>query len=279
VSGRTLQQTRGWIGSVLLWSVAAIAVFVPLWIIVINSFKPLGEASALGIELPAQWQIAENYGIVITEGDLLGGLRNTLLITIPSVIAVVVLGAMASWVFARSRHQSISLLYYLCISGILVPPALVVSVLLLKALAIQGTHLGIVLFYIGTNLSFGIFLTTGFVKTVPVELEEAARIDGAGPFKVFSRIIFPLLGPVLATDAFIVVLGLWNDFFYPFFMIPGSANRTLTLGLYNFVNRDRHETNWNLVFADIVLVSLPLIVVFVVAQRRIIAGLMGTTHK
>jgi raffinose/stachyose/melibiose transport system permease protein len=112
-----------------------------------------------------------------------------------------------------------------------------------------------------------------------MELEEAARIDGAGPFRLFVQIILPVLTPVLATEAFIVVLGLWNDFLCPFFMLPGSQNRTLTLGLYNVANRDRHEINWNLVFADIVLVSIPMIIVFLVAQRRIVSGLMGTTHK
>jgi raffinose/stachyose/melibiose transport system permease protein len=265
--------------SALVWLAAILTVGVPLWIIVINSVKPLGEASAVGVDLPTVWQGVENYGIVVNEGELVKGFGNTLLLVIPSVIGVVLLGAMASWVFARSRHHAVSVLYYICISGILIPPAIVVSVLLLKALAVQGTHIGVILFYLGTNLSLGIFLTTGFVKTVPMELEEAARIDGAGPFRVFVQIILPLLTPVLATEAFIVVLGLWNDFLYPFFMLPGSQNRTLTLGLYNFANRDRHELNWNLVFADIVLVSIPMVVVFLVAQRRIVSGLMGTTHK
>ncbi len=261
----------------LLIAFALVAVGLPVWIVLVNSVKSIGEANQLGLDFPTEWRLLENFGTVIDQGRVGLGLRNTLLVTIPSVVGIVVLGGFASWVFARSKSRSVSLLYFLTISGILVPPAVVTSIQVLKALSLYGTPLALIVFYMGVFMSFGVFLITGFVKTIPVELEEAARIDGAGSFTVFTRIIAPLLSPVLVTTSFILVLSIWNDFFYPFFILQGNEQRTLTLGLFNFVSGYQYQIRWNLVFADVVLVSLPLIGLFVLVQRRIMAGLLGTS--
>jgi raffinose/stachyose/melibiose transport system permease protein len=262
---------------VLLIAFAIVAVFIPLWLVVVNSFKPLGEANELGLNLPVQWNLIENYSTVIDKGKLQLGLVNTLAVVIPSIVGIVLFGALASWVFARSKGRTTSLLYYLSISGILIPPAIVTSIQVLKAFSGLGPRVELVLFYMGAFMSFGIFLITGFVKTIPIELEEAARIDGAGPLGVFFRIILPLLKPVLVTAAFILLIFMWNDFFYAFFFLRGSDQRTLMLGLFNFVSGVEFQVRWNLVFADVVLVSLPLIVLFMIAQRQIVTGLLGAT--
>lgn len=261
----------------LLIAFAIVTVLIPLWLVVVNSFKSQGEANALTLKLPDEWRIVENYGTVISQGRLGLGLINTLVVVIPSIVGIVLLGALASWVFARSRRRSASLLYYLSVSGVLIPPAIVTSIQVLKAFSSLGPRVDLILFYMGIFMSFGIFLITGFVKTIPIELEEAARIDGAGPLGVFFRIILPLLRPVLVTASFILLVFMWNDFFYAFFFIRGSDQQTLILGLFNFVSGVEFEIRWNLVFADVVLVSLPLIVLFMIAQRQIVSGLLGTT--
>lgn len=256
---------------------AVFTILIPFWAVFVNSVKPLAEASALELGLPSQLQLVENYSVVIEKGRLLQGLRNNLLIVIPATAGIVLLGAAASWVFARSKGQRTTLLYWISISGVLIPPAIVTSVMVQRAMGIHGTRIGVILFYIGVFISFSIFLTTGFVKTIPVELEEAARIDGASYFTTFTKIILPLLSPVLVTVGFISVLFIWNDFFYAFFLIRGSENHTLNLGLFNFVSGNLFQTRWNLVFASVVLNSLPLILLFMLAQRYVVAGLLGTT--
>jgi raffinose/stachyose/melibiose transport system permease protein len=261
----------------LLIAFALVAVGIPVWIVLVNSVKSIGEANQLGLDLPTEWRLFENFATVIDDGRAGIGLRNTLLVTVPSVAGIVLLGGLASWVFARSKGRAVSLLYFLTISGILIPPAVVASIQVLKALSLYGTPLALIVFYMGVFMSFGVFLITGFVKTIPMELEEAARIDGAGSFTVFTRIIAPLLSPVLVTASFILVVFIWNDFFYPFFILQGNDQRTLTLGLFNFVSGYQYQIRWNLVFADVVLVSLPLIGLFVLAQRQIVAGLLGTS--
>lgn len=280
--GSARRHRRNWgevVRYLFLGVAAALVVVLPLWIVVVNSFKPLGEANQLGIDLPKTWTIIENYSTVIEQGAVLVGLRNTLLIAIPAVVTLVFLAALSAWVFARSRGRTLGLMYYVFISGILISPAVVTTLLVLQTLRVAGSQFGMVLFYVGAGLPFAVFLMTGFVKTIPVEFEEAARIDGAGSFRVFRSVILPLLRPVIATTAFLGVLNIWNDFLYPFIFLSGADRQTLTMSLYNFVQGHLFTINWNLLFADVVLVNLPLIVGFVLVQRQLVKGLLGASTK
>jgi raffinose/stachyose/melibiose transport system permease protein len=266
---------RVWAGYLLLILFAAFSVLFPLWVVIINSAKPQGEASLLGAGLPQHWNIIDNYRTVIDQGQIWRGLFNTLVVVVPSVLIILLIGSAASWVFARGRGRTAHGLYYLSIAGILVPPSIVTSVLVLRQTHLLGSQLALIMFYVGIYLSFAIFIITGFVKTIPYELEESAYIDGASPMWVYLRIILPLLRPVLATTFVVLVLATWNDFFYPFYILQSTSQNTLTLGLYNFAQANVHEVKWQLVFADVILTSLPLVVIYFAAQRRVIAGLMG----
>jgi len=266
----------GYAGVLIL---AMFSILIPFWMVLVNSFKPSSEANALGLGLPATWQTLENYRTVLLEGQLLRGFRNTMLLGVPAVGGMTLLGALAAWVFARSRSRLMGLLYYFAIGGILIPPAIVPSIYVMRGLGIQGTRIGLMLFYIGIWIAFAIFLMTGFVKTIPRELEEAARIDGAGFITTFTKIILPLLVPVLATVIFIMLLFVWNDFVYAFFLLKGIDNRTLVLGLFNFVSGYEFVIRWNLVFADVVLTSVPLVLLFLFTQRYVVSGLMGVSAE
>lgn len=276
---RRRRQARAGLKYIVLSAFAFLTVLMPLWIVLVNSAKPQGEANELGVGLPSIWRISANYGQVFHDGDVLDGLKNTLIVTVPALLGILLFGSFAAWIFARGRSRTIRALYYVSIVGILVPPAIVGSVLVLRWYGIYGRYLGLILFYMGIFLSFAIFFITGFIKTIPLELEESARIDGASPVRIFRKVILPLLTPILATTFVVLLLFLWNDFIYPFYILPSSDKRTLTLGLYNFVSGSMYETRWNLVFADVVLVSLPLVVVYFFAQRRVMAGLMGGAVK
>jgi raffinose/stachyose/melibiose transport system permease protein len=259
----------------LLSAFALATVLLPLWIVVVNSLKSEGEANELGLGVPHSGAAGSNYGTVFNDGDFLRGLSNTLIVTVPSLVCMLLFGSFAAWIFARGRSRVLRGRYYLSIVGILVPPAIVGSVLVLRWYGVSGSRFGLVLFYMGIFMSFAIFFITGFIKTIPFELEESARIDGASPVRIFRKVILPLLTPILATTFVVLLLFMWNDFIYPFYILNSSSQRTLTLGLYNFVSGYQYEIKWNLVFADVVLVSLPLVVVYFLAQRRVMSGLMG----
>jgi len=172
----------------------------------------------------------------------------------------------------------IAALYALGISGVILPPAVVTVVLLLRQLGLAGTVIGMICVYLGIYLSTVIFFVTGFVRTIPVALEEAAQLDGAGPLLVFRRVVLPLLRPVLATATILICLYVWNDVFYAFFVVGGRLD-TLPLNLFRVASAGLYLNNWHLIFAYVILMSLPLVVVFAVAQRRIISGITGGAVK
>lgn len=186
---------------------------------------------------------------------------------------------MSSWVFARNKSRLVSILYYISISGILIPPAIVSTIKLLKTLHVYGSYIGIIVFYIGVFMSFAIFFMTGFIKTIPLDLEEAAIIDGCNSIQVFFKIIFPLLKPILFTAGVFLVLFIWNDFIHPFYLLRSSNQWTMTMGLVYFASTYLHQMSWNLIFADVILVSLPLFIFYIFAQRKVLSGIMGGAIK
>lgn len=246
---------------------------LPIWLVVVNSFKPPGEAAELGLGLPRQWAFAENYHQVIDEGGYFLALANSLKIAIPVVLAVIVLGAMAAWAFARSGSRWLRSAYFVMGLSILIPPSIIPTIYLLRALTLDGTALGYTLTMIGSRMGIVVFLATGFIRAFPRDLEDAAAIDGAGRGQVFARILLPLLRPVLFVGGVILVINVWNDFFFALFLLHGKANATLPLGLFQFASGTVQSLNWNLVFAHVLLTTLPLVIVYIVAQKRVLAGL------
>jgi raffinose/stachyose/melibiose transport system permease protein len=251
---------------------------VPFWVIIVTAGKSAVEARQPNLALPSQWEFGKNISTTFSEGNMGIASLGSLLLLIPSVFGVLLLGAMASWVLARRKTRGLSIAYTIGISGVIVPPAIVPIVLLLKQIGLQGTPLGLIGVYIGMYMSTVIFFITGFIRTIPIELEEAARVDGANPMRVFFRIIFPLLGPVIATATILVSLFIWNDVFYALFVVGGRLD-TLPLNLYQVASSGLYLQNWNLIFSYILLMTLPMLLVFIFAQRRIISGVTSGAVK
>jgi raffinose/stachyose/melibiose transport system permease protein len=259
----------------ILIFLALVLVLVPAWAVVINSLKPLGESRHVGLGLPEHWAAADNYSRVINDSEFLNGLRNSLFVTAGTVLVVLLLAAMASWVFARSTSRWTRLWYLVAVAGLLVPPAIIPSIAVLRAIGLQGTHPGLILFYAAGIMSVVVFIITGFVRGIPTELEDAARVDGCSEVGVFFRIVLPLLRPILLTAATLITISVWSEFFGAFLILNGKAQLTLPLGLYYISSGAVKETRWNLVFTHVVLVSTPLLVFYFVMQRRLVHGLLG----
>ncbi len=260
-------------------ALATVVIGVPLWLVVATASKTTSEALDPNLSLPSKWELTANLRQAFTEGEVLKALLGSLLVVVPTVVAVLVLGAAASWVLARRGGRATAVMYGFAISGILLPPAVITVVLLLRQIGIAASPIGMVAVYTGMYLSTVIFFMVGFIRTLPLELEEAARMDGASPFIVFTRIILPLLRPVIATATILVCLYTWNDVFYAFFVLGGSGTSTLPLNLFKVASAGLYLNNWNLIFAYVILMTLPLLIVFIVAQRRIIAGITSGAVK
>lgn len=267
-----------WIQPLVAILVAFLLLGVPFWLVISTASKDRAQALTPDLSAPHHWQLFQNFATVISQGDMVAAFFGSLLVMVPSVFGVLLLGSFAAWILARRKGRLVAVIYALSISGIVLPPAVVTIVLLLREIGLAGTPLGMIGVYMGLYMSTVIFFVTGFVRTIPVELEEAARMDGAKPFLVFWRIIFPLLRPVLATATILICLYIWNDVFYALFVIGGRLD-TLPLNLYQVASAGLYLNNWHLIFAYIILMSLPLLITFVVAQRRIISGITSGAVK
>jgi raffinose/stachyose/melibiose transport system permease protein len=251
---------------------------IPLWLVVATAGKSQGEALNPNLSPPSEWHLWENLRQVWTDGDVPAAFFGSLLVVVPTVFGVLAFGSLASWVLARRATRLNAVLYALGISGIVLPPAVVTVVLLLRQLGLAGTAIGMIGVYMGIYMSTVIFFVTGFVRTIPESLEEAAQIDGAGPLTVFRKVVLPMLRPVLATATILICLYVWNDVFYAFFVIGGRID-TLPLNLFRVASAGLYLNNWHLIFAYVILMSLPLIAVFAVAQRKIISGITSGAVK
>ncbi|MFF7952628.1 carbohydrate ABC transporter permease [Streptomyces griseorubiginosus] len=268
-----------WVRPAAVLVIAAVTIGIPLWLVAVTSVKPQAEAIKPNLSLPHHVQAAENYQQSFDQGKMIQGFVNSLLVVVPSVVLVLLLGAGAAWVFARRRGRLAGTLYALSISGLLLPPAVITIVMELRQLGLAGTQVGMIAVYTGMYLSTSIFFMTGFIRNLPEELEEAARMDGAGPARVFFQVILPLLRPVIATATIMVMLFAWSDIFYAFFVLGGGDKATLPLNLYQVANAQLYLNNWHLIFAYVVMMSLPMVAVFVVAQRRVVSGITSGAVK
>jgi raffinose/stachyose/melibiose transport system permease protein len=248
-------------------------IVVPIWLVLVNSFKMAGEAAALNLTLPSVWSLVENYTIVWTQGNYPRALANTLLVSIPTIAAVVLIGAAASWAFGRTRSKIMQFGYYLIALSILIPPTLIPTIYLLRDLRLEGSTFGYILVLVGTRMGVVVFLATGFVRATPTDIEDAAHMDGANRLQIFFLIMLPLMAPVLFVGSIILLISVWGDFFFATFLLPGTARATLPLALYSFATSSVQSFRWNLVFAHVVMSSLPLILAYAFIQRRVIGGL------
>ncbi|MET7481956.1 carbohydrate ABC transporter permease [Streptomyces sp. NPDC005538] len=248
-------------------------IVVPFWLLIVNSLKTEGDSSVLSLAWPEHFNGGANYRTVIEQGSYFLGLRNSALMAVPTILAVLLLGSMAAWSYARSASRPLRFAYYTSALSIVLPPAIVPTIYVLTRLGINGTQLGYMLVIAGTRLGVVVFLATGFVRTLPHDFEEAAQIDGANRWQVYWRIVLPMLTPVLFTSAVMLIISVWNDFYFALFLLRGSERATLPLTLYQFASTSTHGVSWNLVFAHVVLTSLPLVLVYAVLQRRVLGGL------
>jgi raffinose/stachyose/melibiose transport system permease protein len=254
----------------------SLAVLIPLWMLFINSLKSPGEASALGLGMPTSWKF-ENYVNVFIEGKLLRGFLNSSLITFSSVLLVLFTGAVASYTLSRRKNRATSVIYGVFLLGLIAPPQIVPTVKVLQILGIYGSFPGIILFYSGIFMPFVILLMTGFIKSVPRELDESALVDGCSPLGIFFKIVMPLLKPIFATTFVLVFMFVWNDFNYPLYLLQNSKTWTMPMSVFNFTSA--YGNLWNYVFADLIMASLPIIIVYTFAQQFLIKGLTAGAVK
>lgn len=266
-----------WVKKVLVL-VFALIYIAPLYIAVVNSVKPYDEIIKSPLSLPVHFTL-QNFADAFKTSNMLELYRNSIVITASSVVLLVLLTSMAAYIIARRKGRVYQGLYVFSLAGIMIPPVvtLIPSIQTLSALHLLYTMPGLLLFYAGTYFSTTIFLYVNFIKTIPDSLDESAFIDGANPFTTFFRIIFPLIKPCTATAVIFLGMWIWNDFLNPMYILGFRGGKTITTGIYNAIGA--YTSMWNLVFANVMLASLPIIILYLSMQKMFMQGLTSGAVK
>ena len=248
----------------------------PIAVIFINSFKTPAEANTMSLALPQKWMI-ENYTVVLERGKVFASSFNSLIYAFSSAALVAIVVGMAAFVLSRNRSKINRFLYYFIILGIAMPVSNVPLMRIMKTLSLINTRPGIILIYTAINIPISLFIVYGFVSTIPMEIDEAAILDGCGPMQLFFRVIMPLLKPAVATIFVLNFMGVWNDFTMPLYFLNNSQKWPMTLAVYNFFGM--FERQYNLVSADIVLTMIPVLAIFILGQKYIVGGISAGSVK
>jgi raffinose/stachyose/melibiose transport system permease protein len=255
---------------------ASLIMFVPVYLVAVNSLKSQAAANSMNIGLPTElhW---ENFLIAIERGKLWTGFFNSMLYSSVSTLVGTLFAAMAAFVLSRRRTRMNRFWYFFIIMGIALPINFFTLTTIMQVTHLINTRQGMIVLYSAMQIPFATFLIYGFIESIPRELDEAAIVDGCTPLQLFFRVILPLLLPVLVTAGLLNFLGTWNDFLIPLYYTSSSSNWPMTLSVYNFFGQ--YSQSWNLVSADIVLTIIPVIIIYILSQRFILSGLTRGSVK
>ncbi len=257
----------------------SMVVLIPFAVMLVNSFKTREESYSMTLKLPAVFQF-QNYLTVIEQGNIIASFLNSFIYATICVVVVVITCTMAAFVIARNESGLHKWVYFLIITGIVLPVNYVALMKVMQVTMLNNTRIGISLLYAAMNIPISLFITYGFMNTIPRELDEAAIIDGCGSWNLFFRVIFPLLKPIAVTIGVLGFMAAWNDFMMPLYYLNNSAKWPMSLTVYNFFGASMQaQRQWNLVCADIVLTSVPVIVVYLLGQRYIVSGVTAGAVK
>lgn len=265
--------------SALAIVLSAVVFLIPFAFIVLMAFKDRQQAQLLDFSWPQGMHLWTNIVEVVTTRNwmLLTAFINSTILTVASVTLLVIFAAMVGFVLQRRKTRFNGLIEFFILAGLMIPPAVVPTIWLLQGLGLFGKLHGMVLIEVAYALPFSILLYRAFIATIPRELDEAAIIDGARPFDVFFRVVMPLLWPVTVTNIVVQSVAIFNDFTNPLYYLPGNANATVQLTLYNF--QSQFQTSYNLLFTNIALITIPPLIVFLFFNRQIVAGMTAGAVK
>ncbi len=261
----------------LIMFLASLVYIAPVWMVLVNSLKSRADANMMSMTLPKDGIIhLSNYIKVIEHGGILRSFMNGVIEATVSCLVIIFAASACAFILARCKGKLYSVIFYTFIMGLIIPVAFIPTYLVLNTLNLINTYAGLILIFATYGFPSSIFLYTGFIKTIPRELDEAATIDGCSCLRLFSTIIFPLLKPVTVTIFILSFIGAWNDTQIPLFFASGD-HWALPLTVYNFYGA--FEKSWNLVFADVIITILPLLVVYMIGQKHIVSGMTAGAVK
>lgn len=271
-----MKNTSKWLLEALL-VLFALLFLSPIYIMLVNSFKNRSELYENALALPSSFSF-EYYAQAMDKMNFLSALGNSLFVTLISVVFIVLLASMTAWMLVRTDNKLSKIIFMVFVSTMLIPFQTLMMPLMQTmgwigntlGIPMLNTHGGLIFMNIGFHASMAVFLYHGFIKSVPIALEEAATLDGCTKFGVFWRIVFPMLKTITITIAILDVIAMWNDYLLPSLTLSDKTLRTIPLSTFYFFGE--FTIIWNLAMAGLTLSILPVVIFYFMAQKHIIKG-------
>ena len=263
---------------IVILSIMALYCLSPILLAVLNSFKTQGEIFTNILALPEKFKF-QNYVTTFKKMHYFRSFINSIIIVAIGMAGIVIFSAMAGWILCRTKTRLSKLFYSLFVFSMLIPFNSIMIPLYRIAgfLHLSNSTVGLGLIYIGLGVGMAIFIYYGFTKTIPIEIEESAYIDGCSTLGIFIHIVMPLLGPVTATICIINILWMWNDFLLPIIMLRSSKNYTLLLSTNMLFGQ--YSSDWPAILSALILTVIPVIVLYAFLQKNILKGVIDGAVK
>ncbi|MDN6768556.1 MAG: carbohydrate ABC transporter permease, partial [Bifidobacterium mongoliense] len=248
----------------------------PLYFAIVTALKTPGEAGTFSLPSTWQWQ---NFIDAANKVNYPKAAMNSAIITLVAVALTLLTNTFVAYAVARNMDKIFfRLLYYFFIAAMFVPfPVIMLPLAKQMGSWHLDNQLGLVILYTVLGLGTNLFIATGFIRSIPISLEEAARIDGASTWRIFWKIIFPLMGPINATLAILTALWAWNDFLMPLIVLTDQTNQTIPLAQYVFSSQ--FATNYPMAFSSYLMAMAPILIVYIFAQKWVVGGVMRGAVK
>lgn len=277
------KRIRNTVFSIIVMVLGIVYLF-PVYIVIVNSFKSRSELYENILALPSSFSF-EYYAEAMKKMEFLNAFKNSLIVTIISIAFLVVLASMTAWMLVRVPNKLSKILFNVFVATMLIPFQTLMMPLMQEMgwirdtlkIPMTDTLGGLIFMCIGFGASMAVFLYHGFVKSIPISLEEAATLDGCNKFGVFWRIVFPMLKPTTITVMILDVIWIWNDYLLPSLALSSKANRTIPLSTASFFGQ--FTIQWNMAMAGLTLTIIPVIIFYLFAQKYIIKGVASGAVK
>ncbi|WP_155592597.1 carbohydrate ABC transporter permease [Lysinibacillus cavernae] len=261
----------------VVFAVATISLY-PILLMILSSFKKSVDIYKNPLGLPTSFSL-DTYRTLLSKIPFTTYFMNSIFVSVISVILIVVVCSLASFYIARFNFSWNHALFFIFLLGMMIPIKLgiVPLFILMRDLGLINSLWSLILMNTATGIPLSMLILTGFFKTMPYELEEAARIDGAGNLRVLWHVVLPLMRPALGTVVIINFIAAWNDFFFPLIFITEKMKRTIPVGMMSLFGE--HSADWGSLFAGLTLASLPMILLFFIASKQFMEGLTAGAIK
>ncbi len=271
---------HGWVWTIF-FSVLSVAWVFPIFLVVMNSFKKKVYISKMPFKLPTEKMFVgfDNYVSGVQKTGLIQAFGWSLFITIFSVAAIILFCSMTAWYITRVKDKVTSTIYYLCLFSMIVPFQMVMFTLSKIANMLKlGNPVGIIVVYLGFGAGLSIFMFTGFCKSIPLEIEEAAMIDGCNPLQTFFRVVMPIMKPTCITVTILQAMWIWNDYLLPSLVLDQKKYKTIPIAV-QYLKGGYGSVDMGAMMGVLVIAIIPIIIFYIACQKYIIEGVVAGAVK